>query len=95
MGTTGRALAVLLEIKNLNMTEVELKILIEHGQSVQLVAMPRVHDLKGYTVAVDTGQVARREIMTRRGNVRVFKHLDTLFKFCQQLGVPEFSVKVR
>lgn len=77
------------------MTEVELKVLIEHGQPVQLVAIPRALDLKGFTVAVDTGQVTRREITTRRGHVRVFKHLDTFFEFCRQLGVTEFSVKVR
>ncbi len=76
------------------MTEIQLRTLIEHGASVQLTAMSRALNLPGYTLAIDTGQVVRQELVAQRGNTRVFKQLETLVKFCRELGVNGFEVRV-
>ena len=77
------------------MTEVELKSLIEHGTSIQLVAMPRVHDLAGYTLRIDLGRLAPQELTARRGNVRIFKKLETVEKLAREVGADRFEVVVR
>jgi hypothetical protein len=76
-------------------TEVELKSLIEHGTAVQLVAMPRVHDLVGYTLRIDLGRLAPQELKARRGNVRVFKKLETIEKLAKAVGIDRFEVVVK
>jgi len=76
-------------------TEVELKSLIEHGTAIKLVAMPRVHDLVGYTLRIDLGRLAPQELMARRGNTRVFKKLETIEKLAQMVGADRFEVVVR
>ena len=76
------------------MTEVELRSLVENGVAVKLVAMPRVHDLTGYTLRIDLGRLAPQELTARRGNVRVFKRLETVEKLAREVGIDRFEVVV-
>jgi len=77
------------------MNEVEIRTLIQNGVDLRLVAVPRPLDLPGFSVVINTGRLEQREMKTRRGQVRVFKKLETLWKLCKQLGIPEFEVRIR
>jgi len=75
--------------------ESSLRTLIDAGVPVRLTAIPQPLDMKGYIVVVDTGRIERHELMTKRGTVRTFKQLETLYKFCKSLGLKGFEVQVR
>lgn len=77
------------------MNEVEIRTLIQAGVDLRLVAVPRPLDLPGFTVVINTGRLEQLEMKTRRGQVRVFKKLETLWKLCRQLGIAGFEVRAR
>lgn len=77
------------------MNEVEIRALIQNGVDLRLVAVPRPLDLAGFTVVVNTGRLEQLEMKTRRGQIRVFKKLETLWKLCKQIGIAGFEVRVR
>ncbi|MDX6018599.1 MULTISPECIES: hypothetical protein [Gammaproteobacteria] len=77
------------------MNEVEIRTLVQAGVDLRLAAVPRPLDLPGFTVVINTGRLEQREMKTRRGQVRVFKKLETLWKLCKELGIAGFEVRVR
>ncbi|WP_273439337.1 hypothetical protein [Sedimenticola selenatireducens] len=68
---------------------------VQYLPKTPFLAVPRPLDLPVFTVIVNAGRLEQLEMKTRRGQVRVFKKPETLWKLCRQLGTAEFEVRAR
>lgn len=73
----------------------DIRNMLDAGKHVSIIVVHEIMLDESFRVLVDTGAMERYTLYTYRGDIKRFATLGYVYKFCQDLGIPEFKVRVK
>ena len=72
-----------------------IKKMLDEGTHFKILIIHEVMLNEYFKLLIDTGGIHRLTLYTFRAKEKHFASLDSIYKFCQELGIPEFQVMVK
>ena len=73
----------------------DIKRLLAQNTHIKLIVVHEILLSDSFKVLIDTGEAKRYTLHKYRGGVKEFASLASIYTLCQELGIPEFQVRVK
>lgn len=73
----------------------DIKRLLAANTHIKVIVVHEILFNERFRVLIDIGEAKRYTLHKYRGGVKEFANLASIYTLCQELGIPEFQVRVK